>query len=73
MKGIRFLKQLNLPNRLTVLRLMLIPLFFFFLLLPEIPGCGGTRAPWRGFLPRCSFSRRAITDHLDGKFARKYG
>lgn len=66
------MKQLNLPNRLTVLRLMLIPLFFFFLLLPEIPGCGGTRLVAR-LLAALLFLAAAITDHLDGRFARKYG
>lgn len=68
----RFWKGLNLPNRLTVIRLLMTPVFFFFLLLPAIPGCGETRI-FSSLLAALLFLAAAITDHLDGRYARKHG
>ena len=54
---------MNLPNKLTVLRLILVPFFVFFLLMPSIP---------HHFLAAfVIFAAASYTDHLDGKIARK--
>ncbi|MDF2632278.1 MAG: pgsA [Caproiciproducens sp.] len=54
---------MNLPNKLTVVRVILVPFFVFFLLLPSIPH----HFLWALII----FSAAAYTDHLDGKLARK--
>ena len=55
---------MNLPNKLTILRVMMIPLFVFFLLAPYFEGYGNYIAV--GFFILASF-----TDFLDGYIARK--
>lgn len=55
---------MNLPNKLTVLRLILVPFYVFFLLMPVIPH----HYLWALLI----FAVAAYTDHLDGKIARKY-
>lgn len=54
---------MNLPNKLTVVRVILVPFFVFFLLLPGIPH--------HYLYALILFSAAAYTDHLDGKLARK--
>lgn len=56
-------KTLNTPNKLTLFRILLVPLMVFFLLVEAIPG--------RFWLALCVFVIASITDHLDGKLARK--
>ena len=54
--------KMNLPNKLTILRICLVPFFVFFLLV-EIP---------HGFLfALILFCVASYTDHLDGKIARR--
>ena len=53
----------NLPNTLTVFRLVCIPLIYVFL---NFPGRLGS------FLAALCFGLAFITDILDGFFARKY-
>lgn len=55
---------MNLPNKLTLFRIILVPFFVAFLLIPGIPH----HYLWAGIL----FGIAAYTDHLDGKIARKY-
>ncbi|MBQ4100058.1 MAG: CDP-diacylglycerol--glycerol-3-phosphate 3-phosphatidyltransferase [Oscillospiraceae bacterium] len=55
---------MNLPNKLTVLRIILVPFFILFLLLPNIPH----NNLWALII----FAIASITDMLDGKIARKY-
>lgn len=55
---------MNLPNKLTVLRLLLVPFFVFFLLMPAIPH--------HYLIALLLFAAASYTDHLDGKIARKY-
>ncbi len=55
---------MNLPNKLTMLRLILVPFYVFFLLMPVIPH----HYLWALLI----FAVAAYTDHLDGKIARKY-
>lgn len=54
---------MNTPNKLTVLRIVLVPFFVFFLLVPSIPH----HYLFAGLL----FGLASITDHYDGKLARK--
>ena len=57
---------MNLPNKLTVLRMVLIPFVMFFYLANFIPfGIGKIAA-------LIIFIIAALTDMLDGKIARKY-
>ena len=60
---------MNLPNRLTIARIILVPFLMVFLLIP-VP------FPFDGelicrVLAAAIFLAGAITDHLDGKIARK--
>lgn len=57
-------KNFNLPNRLTALRFLCIPLIVFFL------SFGGKVS---GFLAALFIGTAFVTDMLDGYFARKYG
>lgn len=56
---------MNLPNKLTIFRVILIPFFVFFLLAPYFPGYGN-------YIAVGIFIVASITDFLDGKIARKY-
>ena len=56
---------MNLPNKLTMLRVILIPFFVFFLLSPYFPGYGN-------YIAVAIFIVASATDMLDGKIARKY-
>ncbi|MDW2797560.1 CDP-diacylglycerol--glycerol-3-phosphate 3-phosphatidyltransferase [Clostridium boliviensis] len=58
---------MNLPNKLTVLRVIMIPFFVLFLLLD-----GGTNVTYR-YIAAAVFIVASFTDLLDGKIARKYG
>lgn len=52
---------MNIPNKITILRLLLIPFFVLFLLMNRYI---------ESFIV---FLIASYTDHLDGKIARKYG
>ena len=54
---------MNLPNKLTLLRVIMIP---FFILCGIIGGTAG------GWLALAIFVAASLTDMLDGKIARKY-
>ncbi len=56
--------ELNLPNKLTLLRIILVPFFVVFLLLENIPH--------HYLIALIIFAVASITDMLDGKIARKY-
>ena len=55
---------MNLPNRLTLLRILLVPFFIFFLLWQE--------CPHHFLIALIIFIGASLTDLLDGKIARKY-
>ena len=57
---------MNLPNKLTILRVILIPFFVVFMLF-DITGAAGY--DWIALVIFCVAS---LTDLLDGKIARKY-
>ncbi len=58
---------MNLPNKLTCLRMAMIPLFLFFMIFPDLCGFTASR-----IIATVLFSLTAFTDMLDGKIARKY-
>ena len=66
-------KKMNLPNKLTVLRMFLVPVFMAVMLLPIGKLMPDNLAWW---LPRTIaaliFIVSSVTDLLDGKIARKY-
>ena len=66
-------KKMNLPNKLTVLRMFLVPVFMAVMLLPIGKLMPDNLAWW---LPRTIaamiFIVSSLTDMLDGKIARKY-
>lgn len=55
---------MNLPNKLTIFRVILIPFFVFFLLAPYFEGYGN-------YIALAIFVVASLTDMLDGKIARK--
>lgn len=57
---------MNLPNKLTVLRVIMVPFFVFFML----TGVGGAANKWIALIIFCVAS---LTDMLDGKIARARG
>ena len=56
---------MNLPNKLTIMRVILIPFFVFFLLSPYFPAYGN-------YIAVAIFIVASLTDMLDGKISRKY-
>lgn len=56
--------KLNLPNKLTVLRLFLVPVILVFTILPY--------SIWANLAAFAVFAIASLTDLLDGKIARKY-
>lgn len=54
---------MNTPNKLTILRIILVPFFVAVLLLPQIPH--------HYIIASIIFGAASYTDHLDGKIARK--
>ena len=57
---------MNLPNKLTVLRVLLIPFFVAALL------AGDGQIPTLRYVSAAIFIVASLTDMLDGKIARKY-
>lgn len=55
---------MNLPNKLTMFRVILIPFFIVFLLVPI--------TPYDKWIALAIFIIASLTDLLDGKIARKY-
>ena len=54
---------MNLPNKLTVLRIVMVPFFVFFMLAAFVPH--------RYLFALILFCAASYTDHLDGKIARR--
>lgn len=55
---------MNLPNKLTMLRILMIPIFMFFIEMEQIP----YHVLWAFLI----FVLASLTDLVDGKIARKY-
>ena len=56
--------KMNLPNKLTIMRVLLIPFFVFFMLVPIVP--------YSNYIAVAIFVIASLTDLADGKIARKY-
>lgn len=56
---------MNLPNKLTVLRVLLVPVFVLFMVTPLAAGTGK-------YVALAIFCIASITDWFDGYLARKY-
>lgn len=63
MKGMTL--EMNLPNKLTLLRVILVPFFLLFLLVDQIP--------LHGLWALLIFTAASVTDALDGHIARSRG
>lgn len=61
----------NLPNKLTVLRIFLVPVFIIILWLPKMTG-GAFPELYADIISAFVFIISSITDFIDGKLARKY-
>ena len=59
---------MNLPNKLSLIRIIMAPVILFFLVVPL-----GIPEPWLSILTAALFAATSITDLLDGKIARKHG
>ncbi len=59
--------SLNLPNTLSLIRVLLVPVFVVTLL------CMKDLKIWGIIVPIVVYALTALTDMLDGKIARKYG
>lgn len=55
---------MNLPNKITIFRVIMIPFFVFFLLFPGIP--------YGQWIAEAIFVIASLSDMVDGKIARKY-
>lgn len=55
---------MNLPNKLTLMRVIMIPFFIVFLLVPI--------TPYDNWIALAIFILASVTDFLDGYIARKY-
>ena len=61
--------KMNLPNKLTVMRIMMVPIFIVVMMLPA-----SVLSPLvSGIVGTALFVIASLTDMLDGKIARKYG
>ncbi|MBQ8861328.1 MAG: CDP-diacylglycerol--glycerol-3-phosphate 3-phosphatidyltransferase [Clostridia bacterium] len=58
---------MNLPNKLSLLRVFLVPLFMVFYL------CDFGLGIWRFIIAAVIYMAAGFTDFLDGSIARKYG
>ena len=59
-KFISFISELNLPNKLTLMRIVLVPVYLWLL------------AMNLNWLALAVFAIASLTDMLDGQIARKY-
>jgi CDP-diacylglycerol--glycerol-3-phosphate 3-phosphatidyltransferase len=59
------MKKMNLPNKLTILRMIMVPFFVAFLLLSDT-------YEYFKWIALVIFAVASLTDMLDGKIARKY-
>ena len=67
MKALQTFKKINLPNKLTILRVILIPFFMVFLLIPA------ENYLWMNVTAAAIFMLASATDALDGAIARSRG
>ena len=58
--------SMNIPNILSIIRCLLVPIFVASLLFMRLEGI------WAYVIPAAIYGLTALTDMLDGKIARKY-
>ena len=63
---------MNLPNKLSVLRLIMVPIFMVVMLLPMFVSFDATTTTVLTLVGAFLFIAASFTDMLDGKIARKY-
>ena len=64
---------MNLPNKLTLTRIILVPVFMIFVSLTSVGGIAdGTFQPVYYLIAGIVFALASITDFLDGHLARKW-
>ena len=64
--------KMNLPNKLSVLRLIMVPIFMVVMLLPVFTEFSATADTILTLVGALLFIAASFTDMLDGKIARKY-
>ena len=64
--------KMNLPNKLSVLRLIMVPIFMVVMLLPVFTNFSATTDMILTLTGAALFIAASFTDMLDGKIARKY-
>ncbi len=64
--------KMNLPNKLSVLRLIMVPIFMVVMLLPTFVSFSATTKTILTLVGAFLFIAASFTDMLDGKIARKY-
>ena len=64
--------KMNLPNKLSVLRLIMVPIFMVVMLLPTFTSFSATTDMILTLVGAFLFIAASFTDMLDGKIARKY-
>ena len=64
--------KMNLPNKLSVLRMIMVPIFMVVMLLPVFTNFPSTADTILTLVGAFLFIAASITDMLDGKIARKY-
>lgn len=65
--------KMNLPNKLTVLRLIMVPIFMVVMLVPAFAHLAPLTESILTLVGAALFIAAAITDMLDGKIARRDG
>ena len=64
--------KMNLPNKLTVLRMIMVPIFMAVMAVPELFEVGEVAHVICNIVGVVLFIAASLTDMLDGKIARKY-
>ncbi len=67
--------NMNLPNKITLFRILLIPIFVYLLLMPiegSMTIIYGKTISYNIFLAAIVFIVASVTDFIDGHIARKY-
>lgn len=64
---------MNLPNKLTVLRLIMVPIFMAVMLIPAFANLSPNLEMILNIVGVLLFIAASLTDMLDGKIARKHG
>ena len=64
--------KMNLPNKLTVLRLIMVPIFMVIMLIPVLANLSPVADTVLTLIGAFLFIAASLTDMLDGKIARKY-